>query len=191
MEFMGVKIKKVVDNANKEIKEEVKELGIQVTELKVTNSIANNIQISNNSLPSEGKLEELLELVRNMQQETGNVLNQNNNEFPRDKSVYLLKVRQDIEKVIFEIVEKAEYMSKAPLTLGRAIWWLAKSEILDRATADVLMEIVRIANRGIHNEIISDEYIKFVQTAYPEIAVKLKACLNSSIYSKEHYYEGR
>lgn len=157
--------------------------------MKVTNSIANHIQISNSSLPSEGKLEELLELVRNMQQEAGKRAEENINELPPDKSVYLLKVRQDIEKLVFELVEKAGYMTKAPLTLSRSIWWLGKTEILDRMTADVLVEIVRIANRGIHNEIISDEYIEFVQTAYPEISVKLKACLNNVRYQRDDYCE--
>lgn len=187
MEFLGVKIKKVVENANKEIKEEVKELGKQVTELKVTNSIANHIQISNSSLPSEGKLEELLELVRNIQQEAGKKAEENINELPQDKSVYLLKVRQGIEKLVFELVEKAGYITKAPLTLSRCIWWLGKTELLDRRTVDVLIEIVRIANRGVHNEIISDEYIEFVQTAYPEIEVLLKSCLDNVQYQRGNY----
>lgn len=181
MEFLGVKIKKAVDSANKEIKEEVKELSTQVTEMKLTN----NIQINNSPLASSEKLEELLEVIFSTQQNEGKLAKDIKNELPKDKSVYLLKVLQNIEKVVFELVEKAGYETKAPLTIGRTIWWLAKSKILDGATADILTEIVRISNRGIHNEIISDEYIEFVQKAYPDVMVKLKECLNDVFYSKE------
>ncbi len=56
MELLGVKIKREVEKANKEVKDDIKELEAQFMELKLSNNIANNIQIGNPILPSEEKL---------------------------------------------------------------------------------------------------------------------------------------
>ena len=47
------------------------------------------------------------------------------------------------------------------------------------------MQILKIANRGVHGEIISDEYISFVQKTYPELMKQL----NEAMQGSTTYYE--
>lgn len=182
MEFLGVKIKKVVENANKEIKDDVRKLEMQVAEIKLTNNIANTIHIGNGALPSEEKIEELLRLVQSMKVESGGTNHLSKNELPEDKAVYLFTIRLEIEKKINEILEKTSFDTVKPIGLIGMVRWLHNSELMDNNTAHLLIEVIKIANRGVHGEIVSDEYIRFIQNAYPEILAKLKDCLNIVTY---------
>ena len=59
MEFLGVKIKKEVQKETEEVKGLLQNLQTQVNQLQLTNSVANNINLSNATLTSEQKIEEL------------------------------------------------------------------------------------------------------------------------------------
>ena len=51
---------------------------------------------------------------------------------------------------------------------------MKKNETIDKTTADSILEICKIANRGIHGEIIDKKYIEFIKETYPIIQNKLK-----------------
>ncbi len=55
MEFLGVKIKKEVQKETEEVKGLLQNLQTQVNQLQLTNSVANNINLSNATLTSEQK----------------------------------------------------------------------------------------------------------------------------------------
>lgn len=63
MEFLGVKIKKEVKKETEEVKGLLYNLQMQVNQLNMTNSVANNINLNNGTLPSEQKIEDLLKRV--------------------------------------------------------------------------------------------------------------------------------
>ena len=147
----------------------------QIEELKITNNIANHIQIGSPVLPSEEKLEELLQLVRGLQKKEDSLASMDEDEIPQDKAVYLFKVRLGIEKAINELYEPVRYDNdRRRVSLVYMTEHLVRHEILDGMTADLIFQVIKIANRGVHGEIISDEYIDFVRKVYPEIKTKLK-----------------
>ena len=180
MEFLGVKIKKEVENANKEVKETLTGLSNQLIELRIAISGNNSIQIGNSNLPSAEKIDEMKQLIKEMQI---NQTKSNSSDFeplPDDKNVYLFKVRMNIEKLLLEIAEKEGEFSNGydrRYSLSTLTRKLLLSEIISKMTADLIMEVLRIANRGVHGEIVSDEYVRFVQKAYPEIMGDLKQVL--------------
>lgn len=47
--------------------------------------------------------------------------------------------------------------------------FLVQHEVFDRKTAELIREIINIANRGVHGEIIDDDYVRFVKNTYPAI----------------------
>ena len=178
MELLGIKIKREVEKANKEVKDDIKELEAQFMELKLSNNIANNIQIGNPILPSEEKIEELLRIVRNMQQ--GSVEPKTSKyDLPQDKAVYLFKVRLYIEKPLRQLSEGIGYGGTRPLGLSEMVKCLFKKEVIDEVTMELITQVIKIAMRGIHGEIVSDEYIEFVQRVYPEIESKLESSLHT------------
>ncbi len=181
MELLGVKIKKAVDLANREIKDNISDMEQQIEELTITNSVANHIQIGSPALPSEEKLEELLRLVRSMNKKEDSPGSMDRDEMPQDKAVYLFTVRLEIEKAINQLYgplgKDEDRRRMGLLYMTRA---LARHQILDGMTAGLITEVVGIANRGIHGEIVSDEYINFVQQVYPEIRNKLKTLTQTS-----------
>lgn len=99
MKFLGVKIKKEVQKETEEVKGLLQNLQTQVNQLQLTNSVANNINLSNATLPSEQKIEELLQRVTELQASYPNSGTEVKDSVPKgeDKNVYLFKVRLDIE----------------------------------------------------------------------------------------------
>ena len=174
MEFLGVKVKKEVEKATEEVTKNVHDLQAQISQIQMSNTVANNISLGNMPLPSEQKIEELLNIVRGMQSKTSNAPDVDPIAVDRDKNVYLFKVRLNIETALKELCEKTGHPVKPPISMMKMNYSLAKSEIINGMTCDLIGQVVKIANRGVHGEIISDEYITFVQESYPEIMRQLK-----------------
>ena len=180
MEFMGLKIKKTIEKANKEIKDDIKSLESQIIEIKVATSIANNIHIdnTNTTLPTEDKLEKLLQMVSTIQEKSSKEFEQNIDKLPKNKAVYLFEVRLYIETTIKEIFDSLE-LNKRIYSLPHMVDVLSEYKLLERSTSILIFQVIKIANRGVHGEIVDDEYIRFVQKVYPKIKNELEELLKS------------
>lgn len=180
MEFFGVKFKKEVEKATNEVKESITDLKMQLIQLQVSNSVATNIQFGNSSMPSEGKMEELLQLVRGLSQNSSDK-NAVTKFDETDKSVYLFKVRLGIETALSELSEKLGFTDKMPLY--RSLQLMLKYELIDNIAFELISQVVKIANRGVHGEIVSDEYINFVKETQPEILRQLREASDKLHYT--------
>lgn len=174
MEFFGVKVKKEVEKATEEVRRSLQNLQTQITQLQMTNSVANSVNFWNTPLPSGQKLEELLQNVREMQQSNAGINSQQKDTISADenKNIYLFKVRLEIETTLYELCEKIGYPDKMPIM--KMVQLLNSAEILSGTTCDLINQVCKIANRGVHGEIMSREYVSFVEETYPEIMRQLK-----------------
>ena len=137
--------------------------------------MATNISLGNSSLPSEQKLEELLQIVRGLQTSPTHTEapNQINRLSAEEKAVSLFKARLGIETSLRDLCVKIGYEEKAPII--KMVQLLNRAEVIDGITVDLISQVIKISNRGVHGEIVSDEYIDFVNETYPEIQRKLTA----------------
>ena len=187
MEFLGVKIKKEVQKETEEVKETLKNIQSQVNNLQLTNSVANNFSFSNLTLPSEQKLEELLKKVTELQSTYPKSEETRKDSLSKseDRTVYLFKVRLDIEKCLHEMCERIGHNEMMPLIKMARL--LNDLQIIDGMTCDLIIQVVKISNRGVHGEIVSEEYIEFVEKTHPEILRRLKeASTQVDEYKKWH-----
>lgn len=174
LEFFGVKLKKEVEKAKAEVKENLNDVKLQLMDLKISNSIANTIQISNTPLPTEKELDELKRQVEELQLKSSFKGNDSLNidQSVSSQSVYLFKVRLNIETTLSELCEKTGYDGHK--SIMQMIRYLNQRELINGTTADLIQQLVKIANRGVHGEIVSNEYIGFVEKAYPQIINQLR-----------------
>ena len=193
MEFLGVKIKKEVQKATEEVKQTTKEvkqstedvkssvktLEFRISQLQLTNSVANHISFSNAPLPSEGKMDQLLKKVNALQNNYHNYDTDNRPFFAEDsfpdidrQSIYLFKVRLSIETALKELCERYDISDRLPMY--KMIQLLLENEIIDHTTFDLINQVIKIANRGVHGELVSSKYVDFVKDTYPEICARLK-----------------
>lgn len=144
-------------------------LQMQVNQLQMTSPVANNIRLSNPVLPSEQKLEELLQVVTKLQTSYSNsgVETKDSISEVEESNIYLFRVRLSIESSLREMCEKFGYMEKCPVV--GMVHFLRQREVLDRTTCELLLQVIEFANRGVPGEIVSAEYLDFVKKAYPEI----------------------
>lgn len=182
MEFLGVKVKKEVEKATEEVKESLQNLQTQMNQIQLTNSVATNFNFSNTPLPSEQKIEELLQMVKELQSTYPgtNVGSDNSAIVDGDKNVFLFKVRLDIETSLRELCEKIGCYDRIPMM--KMTHLLNRAEVINGMTCDLIGQVIKIANRGVHGEIVSAEYVTFVEETYPEIMRQLKAASSRLVH---------
>ena len=66
--------------------------------------------------------------------------------------------------------------------IPKMIQILYQTEVINGITRDLISQVSKIANRGVHGEIVSNEYIEFVKESYPEIKRQLKEADNALTY---------
>lgn len=54
------------------------------------------------------------------------------------------------------------------------IHYLLRCEVIDNNIAGLLQETIKIANRGVHGEILSNDYITFVKKVFPDVKYTLE-----------------
>lgn len=173
MELLGVKIKKEVEKATGDVKSSLSTLQTQISQIQMSNSIANTITLNNSPLPSVQKLEEDLQKIIAMNPAYSGAKDSvnNHNSTVGETNVYLFKVRLDIETLLRELCERTGSGEK--MSIPQMVNVLRRAEIIDGMTCDMIFQIIKIANRGVHGETVSEEYVSFVNKTYPEIIRQL------------------
>lgn len=183
VEIMGIKIKKDIE----EVKSNIKALGFQITELKLSN---NNSNVTNNYLNGElPTKEDLQRYTHNQANKVGEervdyITNYDNigDSDVSNQSVYLFKVRYILERLITNLCDK--YDSKSQRGMKGMLEKLRYHEVLDNKDIDLMHKIINITNRGIHGEIISDDYMQFIKNVFPNI----KSNLETELFRIESLY---
>lgn len=186
IEILGVKLKREIEKTKEEVKEKINDLHMLITDLKITNSNANTINVGNGFLPSEQKLKELEGFISNSNRiDDKSEINstakinmapverfQSNIKFEiAEESTFLFKVRFMLEKTLTDLCEKTNYEGNK--STYEMIRYLIRSELINGKTADMLNQIIKISNRGVHGEIVSNEYINFIKKVLPELQKQL------------------
>ena len=185
LEFFGVKVKKEVEEAveksNKEVKDSLNNLQQLVMQIQVSNNATNQLTINGNPLPSESRIEELTNAIQTL---TAQKNNEKTNEVPREEgtaseqNVELFKIRYDIEMALRECIELLRFEPQTRMTTISMARILNQRGLLDSTTTDTLIEIVRMANRAVHGEMLNRKYVGFVRKTYPGILDELQKCKN-------------
>lgn len=183
IEIGSVKLKKEIEQTRAEVKESIGELKLQLLDIKIANSNSNTFVVNNQPLPSK---DELSQLQRGIEHDNTNLSPENTDSdfnIPKE-NIYLFQVRLSLEKQLSALCNFFQYGERR--TTYAMAQFLVQHEVLDRRTAELIREIINIANRGIHGEIIDDDYILFVKKTYPTIKKALDKEYN--YFSNNKYY---
>lgn len=182
LEFLGVKVKKevkkAVEKSNEEVKASLDNLQQIVSQIQVSNSVAPQFTINSGSLPTEEKIDKLTEELHLFNEQ-----NKNKQAEQQDKvtipvqNLELFKMRYGIEVRLKEALELIGYNSKNRASLMQGTYYLNQQGVLDPTSTDLVIQMLRIANRGVHGEIIGQKYMDFASEAYPQIIDALDDCI--------------
>lgn len=167
IEIGSVKLKKEIEQTRADVKESVGELKHQILDLKISNN--NAMYVYNyQPLPSREELSQLQ--VNIMPEDNEHFITKDEPQIPND-NVYLFKVRLDLEKQLFALCNLFQYevQYNERRTMYSMVQFLIQHEVINRNTAELIRKILNIANRGVHGEIIDNDYILFVKNTYPKI----------------------
>lgn len=182
LEFLGVKVKKevkkAVEKSNEEVKASLDNLQQIVSQIQVSNSVAPQFTINSGSLPTEEKIDKLTEELHlfNEQNKNKQAEQQDKVTIPV-KNLELFKMRYGIEVRLKEALELIGYNSKNRASLMQGTYYLNQQGVLDPTSTDLVIQMLRIANRGVHGEIIGQKYMDFASEAYPQIIDALDDCI--------------
>lgn len=167
MEIFGIKVKKEVEEAKKEIRDGLTELRFQVMDLKISNSAINNINIEN-SLPTENSLNELRERWKENDENASEFKDSDYLLDISDDTIYLFKVRLTIENSLDDLCNRGGYNEfKSRRSIIEMLKNILHAELITMKTYETIRDIINICNRGIHGEILNEKYINFVKEFFP------------------------
>lgn len=184
IEIGNVKLKREIEQTRTEVKESIGELKLQLLDIKIANSNSNTFVVNNNQplLPKD-KLSQLQKDVKpdNLSPSSENIALDFN--IP-EENIFLFEVRLSLEKQLVALCNFFQYDQRR--TQYAMVQFLVQHEVFDCKTAELIREIINIANRGVHGEIVDDAYIRFVKNIYPIIKKTLDKQYN--YYSNNQYY---
>lgn len=168
IEIGSVKLKKEIEQTRADVKESIGELKYQILDLKISNNNSNMLVFNNQPLPSK---DELSQLQLNIKPEDIDHLITTDEPIIPNDNVYLFKVRLDLEKQLSALCNLFQYEVRynERRTMYSMVQFLIQHEVINRNIAELIREILNIANRGVHGEIIDNDYISFVKKTYPKI----------------------
>lgn len=178
IELLGVKVKKELEKTTKEVKSDINGLKLQLRDFKLTNSVEQTFYMVNQPLPPKNELAELSAEAEKISQSSEFLRHSaiNVDDDVSDDSVYLFKAHIGIENKLAELCLKTGYDG------GRAVMQMAqhvyRCELIEKVTFDLIMQIIQIANRGVHGEIVSKEYVDFVKKNYSHAQSQLSDALD-------------
>lgn len=179
IEIGSVKLKKELEKTRTEVKESIQELKLQILDIKIANS--NTFVVNNQPLPSK---DELSQLQKDIEYNNSNLSSENLDFNIPKENLYLFQVRLSLEKRLSALCTFFQYEERK--TTYAMVPFLVKHEVFDRKTAELIREIINIANRGVHGEIIDKDYVNFVMKTYPAIKQSLDDAY--TYYSNNRYY---
>lgn len=181
IEIGSVKLKKEIEQTRAEVKESIGELKYQILEMKVNNTNSNMLVFSNQPLPSKDELSQLQQHIEH----DNSIRSSDNSDFKiSEDNIYLFQVRLSLEKQLSALCNFFNFGERRSIpAMGQ---FLVQHEVFDRKTAELIREIINIANRGVHGEIIDDDYVRFVKNTYPAIKKALENEYN--FYTNNRYY---
>lgn len=166
VEIGSVKLKKEIEKTRSEVKESVGELRLQIMDLKISNS---NTVVVNPPLATKS---ELLEFEKSVGSNSHTISDQEIFLDTSDDSIYLFKVRLTLEKLLSNLCKKWDYTERK--SMPRMVQFLVRYEVIDKNMAGLIQEIIKIANCGVHGEIVSKDYIAFVKKMFPSVKYALE-----------------
>lgn len=181
IEIGSVKLKKEIEETRTEVKESLGELKYQISELRISNSNSNMVFVGSQPLPTKEELSKMQQHIKQDQTAQSEIDSDFN---VSEKNVYLFKVRLSLEKQLSALCNMFQYGEKR--SMYSMIQMLLRHEVIDPDTVGLLREIINIANRGVHGEIVDDDYIDFVKKTYPTIKRILDTAHN--FYTNNSYY---
>lgn len=171
--MMGFGLKKEIINTKQEMKDEIINLKSQMADIRLTSTQTNqqNFILGIEGLPA-------LDQIKEMKKEiiSKNFKGYSNIESQLDvsqESVFLFKVRATIEKYVDEVFIRGGLQVKKTMIHNKVKILYNKRWIYDNLY-NYLIQVIRICNIGVHGEIISKEYIDFVNKSTPFIINELK-----------------
>lgn len=175
--MFGMSIKKEIENTKNEMKNEFKELKYEIKEYTLSNSFRSdiNIGIGQDSLPPKESIKDDINKVESNLIEVVDKKNEDDiyGKFTlSEDQLYLYKVKYTIEKYLNNIIIKLNI--NGCRGINTMINVLAKNETIDIITVEYIRKVSSICNRGIHGEIVDNEYITYVKNIFPVIVDRLE-----------------
>ena len=181
IEIGSVKLKREIEQTRAEVKESIGELKYQILEMKINNTNSNMLVFSNQPLPSKDELSQLQQHIEH----DNSIRSSDNSDFKiSEDNIYLFQVRLSLEKQLSALCNFFNYGERR--SIPAMAQFLVQHEVFDRKTAELIREVINITNRGVHGEIIDDDYVRFVKNTYPAIKKALENEYN--FYTNNRYY---
>lgn len=170
--LMGFTVKKEIESVKNELRKEVLGIKYDIVSLASIHSNNNNsIYFSNERIPMESEVKSIIDNKTTNHGDSIKIKPEGENiveDFPdiSDNNIYLFKVRLTLEKKIIDLMKI--YAISESSNIKTNITLLRHCGAINMITEDKLLKVLSICNRGVHGEVIDNEYISYVKVVLDE-----------------------
>jgi hypothetical protein len=173
----GMSIKKEIQNTKNDLKKEVESIKNEIFNLGISNINNQQVHVYGNA-PTHKEIEEIKSKLNEQERpdakdtaEPKATSDLYEKYSVSDKQIFLYKTRYALEKKLEDITSKHGIKARADVRTGVTI--LRHRNIISVKTEDLITKVISICNRGIHGEVIDDEYIDYIKVVMTEISSDL------------------
>lgn len=164
--IVGFSVKKEIQNTKQEMREALIDLKGQLIDIKTTTTQNTTQYFGSDFLLSKSEINNAINKIHPAPESDLEKIDNNPFEVT-DETLYLFKVRFSLEKYLNNIFTRLGYTETVPLI--RKIDILFQDNIINAEMKQNIKQLLSICNRGIHGEIISKDYIEFIEKIIPQI----------------------
>ncbi len=162
-----IKLSRKIDDMQKETKEAINDIKMQIMDVKVSNS--NNNILMFGSLPPKEPLDELKATIKS--DDDGEVAKKKYDIEVTEETIFLFESRLKLEQKIIALSSRYSY--DGPKNMLQMVRFLERHEVLSRKQMNAIENILKICNRAVHGEKVADNYIEFVRDVLPIVIEQL------------------
>ena len=179
-EFLGIKLKKELEKVSNDVKTSVDEVKNQIIQMRFNNSQSIDINLLQSPLPDKQETRRLESEVEQLQTSNRKAPSSaEENEVPKE-TIFLFKVRLRLEKILLDLCEKTDY--KGSRNVPNMLQHILRCQLISYDIYNLTLQLIKIANRGVHGEIVDNEYLSFSEKTYPVIISKLEEAQSNLHY---------
>ena len=171
--FGSLKIKKEIETTRAEIKKDLSDFKFEMINSNLSNSLRQNLYVYPFEAPSR---EELNVVTQDIDEVEGDEEDSNQQIEVSQDEHYLFEVRQKIEKIVKRITTKHRILINSH-SVAQFIFTVYQLDFISAEVYHNINQVMTICNRGIHGEIVDQEYIDFVKKMFPTIQRSLESAL--------------
>ncbi|GAB6109052.1 hypothetical protein [Fusibacter bizertensis] len=165
--LLGMSVKKELEQTKNEMRKDVLSIKNDIIGIALSNQNNNSFYLGADRIPTSSEIQNEINLEKKVSNENEDNTESKESYTISESNVFLFKTRLILEKKLEDIAKQFDIRPNKSMRALISI--LRDRGIITTVTEDKLMKVLSICNRGVHGELVDEEYISYVKVILKEV----------------------